>query len=199
MSYITLAEAKTWLGVTGTTEDAVLGDIIAAVDGAIDNFCDVKFAETTVENEIHDARRSDTLVPKHWPIRSVQAVRIGVNADGTGGSVIPATDYTVSEEAIRFRHLTMSQQRGYIALDYKHGLDGVPQPVKMAARLSVEGYYRMRARKSVGVVSKAKEGESISYSGAWHGQSGLPNEAVALLRDYRLVDFPGGSMATRNK
>lgn len=201
MALVTLAEVKTWLAITDSTQDALLTDLIAAVEDAILDFTETKFELTPVTNEIHDARRQDTLIPTGWPLASVQAVKLGVNADGTGGDTLAATEYNYDDVAVRLRASYMPLQRGYVRLDYTYGFATVPAKVKLATKLSVEAYYRMRKRGSVGTTSKAKEGESISYDKSWSSSAGLPNEAVALLESYRKVEFPTGpgtAMATRN-
>lgn len=203
-NYITLSEAKEWLGIasTDTTKDTIVTDLIATVSESIDSWTESRFdGPIVVLKEIQDARRQDILLPKGWPLISVQSVRLNTNTDGTGGVEIPATEYDHDDVEIRLRSTQVPQQRAYIALDYTWGYAAVPARVKQATKIGVEGWYRGRARQSVGVTTKAKEGESISFKGAWNGEAGLPIEAVSLLAAFRRIEWPdgaGGQMATRN-
>lgn len=198
---ITVASAKAWLGITDSSQDAVLTTIVAAVNEAIETFCDVSFTDNTVTNEIHDARRQDLIVPEFWPIISVQRVAVGVNPDGSGGTdLVAGTDYVLRDGEIALVGRSLPQGRGLVAVDYHHGYAAVPAKVTMAGQLATEAYYRMKSNKTVGIVSKSKEGESINYQKGWSQQWGLPSESIGLLQEYKLVGIPSGtSMATRNR
>ena len=83
-AYITLNEAKLWLGIelTDTTKDTIISDLIETVSEAIDGWTESRFdGPIVVTNEIHDARRQDILIPRGWPLISVQSVRLNVNTD----------------------------------------------------------------------------------------------------------------------
>lgn len=207
--YVTLDDVKGWLGLPLTpdaTKDPILARLIKTVEKKIDVWTASVFDEPVVvatPPEIQDARRQDIIIPRGYPIISIQALKFGVNADGSGGMEIPATEYNFDEVEIRLRaEGNMPLARGYISIAYTWGYDEVPPDVEQATLIGVEGYYRMRARQSVGVTSKAKEGESVSYKGTWDQEAGLPVEAVGLLSDYRRIEWPdgaGGQMATRNR
>jgi type II secretory pathway pseudopilin PulG len=47
MAYTTLADLKTWLGITATTDDDALNDLLAAIESAIDLYCDRHFRAQT--------------------------------------------------------------------------------------------------------------------------------------------------------
>lgn len=194
---ITLAELKTWLSITDSSQDDILNAILPAVYEVIEDYCETSFAEQTVTNEVHDCSRADTIGVEGWPITSVQAVRLNCAADGTGGATIPVTEYVVREEEIVLRTTSLPKGRGLVAVDYKYGFTAVPEKVKLAAKITSEGYYRMNARKSVGITSKSKEGESINFAKSWTGGgepgskgAGIPIEAIGLLQEYRDIGWP---------
>lgn len=202
-AYVTRAEAKAYLGLeTGNTAyDDLIDDWILVVSEAIDAWTESRFdGPIVVTGEIKEARRQDIIIPKRWPMLSVQQIVLNVLADGTGGSVLPATEYNFDEVEIRLRWLTLPFQRGYLRLDYTWGYAAVPARVKLATKLGVEGYFRMKKSQSVGIKIRSKEGESISFDGAWNQQAGLPGPAVSLLSDFRRIDFDLGdaTIATRN-
>jgi uncharacterized phiE125 gp8 family phage protein len=197
--FITLAEAKAWLGIkdTDTSQDAIVEPLIRSVSESIERYVEVKFEETEVENEIHDGRRQDVLIPKGYPLVSVEAVLVNVSSDGSGGTVVDPSLYVVEDECITLR-LHLPQGRGLVRVDYTHGYADVPERVKMATRIGVEAYYRQRDRKTVGVTSKSKEGESVNYQKGWDTKAGLPMESIGLLADFRQLEWPTTTMATRN-
>lgn len=199
---VTLASAKAWLTipVLDTTQDATLEVIVAAVNDAIEAYCDASFSPVVVESEMHDARRQDVIVPDGWPVISVERLAVGTNALGIGGTELTTEEYLVRDGEIVLVGRSLPQGRGLVAIDYTHGYVAVPSKVTMAGMLSVEAYYRMKTNKQVGIVSKAKEGESINYQKGWSERAGLPNEAIGLLAEYRVLGYPSGtSMATRNR
>ena len=205
MGYITLNDAKEWLGIPSTdaTKDSLITPMIESVAEAINAWTESNFTGPIVKlKEIHDASRQDIILPKGYPLISIQAIWLGVRADGSNGALLDDTNYNFDDVEIRLRLLNLPQQRGYLALDYTWGYATTPERVKLATRISVEGYYRMRIRQAVGVTSKSKEGESINFKASWHAEAGLPIEAVSLLSDFRRIEWPdgaGGEMATRRR
>lgn len=213
MTYIALADAKAWLGIddSDTTKDAIITDLITAVDEAIDAWTGTRFdGIQTTTRELHDARRQDILLPLNGPITEVTNIYMGVNSDGSGGSVLDPAGYRYDDTEIAMIYMHMPMQRGLVAVTYKWGYSSVPSRVKLASKLGVEGYFRMRQNKTVGgsTRSRAKEGETITYSAGSTGGSrnngwegGLPPEAINVLSEFRRVDFDfgaGTAMATRN-
>lgn len=50
MAYLTLADLKSYLGLTNTTDDILLTDLLAAAQTAIDSYCDRTFEATSDTN-----------------------------------------------------------------------------------------------------------------------------------------------------
>jgi hypothetical protein len=197
---ITLDDAKNWIGIelADTSQDARLQVMIGAVDAIIKDYCEAEFSEQVVVGEILDGGRSDTIVPKNSPLRSVQNVFLNCYPDGTGGTPVTPTEYIVEADCIVMRWQATPKGRGLVRIDYKWGYASVPGPVKQAALLSVEALYNRKNRNSIGISSRSKEGESESYPSAWNMESGLPKEAMAMLVPYRSMEFPVQNTAIRN-
>lgn len=197
---ITLSDAKAWIGIdpSDTSQDTVLQVMIDAVDNIIKDYTEAEFSPQTVVGEVLDGGRSDTVVPKNSPIISVQHLYVNVWPDGSGGSEVPATEYIAEKDCVVLRWQVTPKGRGLVKLDYTWGYGSVPGPVKQAALLSVEALYNRKNRKSIGISSRSKEGESESYPSAWNMESGLPKEAMAMLVPYRSLEFPIINTATRN-
>jgi hypothetical protein len=202
MALETLSNIKAWLSITGNDQDAILTQIQDAVDQAITNYCDTEFTETTVTGELIDCRRSDILVPQFYPIISVQELLMGLGLDGSGGVALEETDYILRPDGIYLKTQIMPQGRGLAKISYHYGYATVPARVKMASTLAVEAFYRRRSRKSLGLSSRSKEGESQSYenySGAWDKLTGLPTDVVSMLGEYRDISIPVSPMSIRNR
>ena len=199
---VSLDIIKSWLGIVGTDYDVTLEIIRDAVEQSVLQYCETSFTLEEVENEVTDGTNSDTIIPKKYPIDSVQELRFGVGTDGTGGSVVSSADYQVKPDAIILKGFTTPKGRANIAIDYKYGYSGLPSDVKLAIIQAVEAEYRRKSKKSIGVASRSKEGESETYKndvGAWDQKSGLPKEVVYKLQPYKTFEFPTQPMATRNE
>jgi hypothetical protein len=197
-------DVKPWLGidVATTTHDAVLTLMRDSVESAVLTYTEAKFTPTAVTNEILDSNGSDTVVPRNWPIVSVQALKFNVAPNGTGGSTIEAIGYQVLQNSIILQHIQQPRGRSLIRVDYTHGYASLPADVKEAILLSIEAKFRRKGRKAIGISSRSKKDESESMtSGAdgWNSAIGLPKEAVAMLEQYRTnFEFAVQPMATRN-
>jgi len=199
MSLVTLQQVKDWLGVTSTSQDAVLETVQSSVEGLVLDYCECSFSPVVVTGELQDAGRSDTIVVEHFPIISVQALYFGVDATGAYGALLEPDSYIVRPHEIVLRSMHTGRGRGYIRIDYTHGYESVPSQVMMAVLLSCEAFYYRRNRKSVDISSRSKEGESESFTSAWDTKTGLPKAAVQMLGSYRSIQFPVSPMASSNR
>ena len=196
MSLCTLQEIKDWLKITGADQDTRLTMVQKAVEQAVINLCETDFQPHEYTNEVLDGDGKDVIVPRHWPILSVEHVLLYCLPDGSGGSDVATEDMSIRDEAIYLANsLITPPGRGRVRLDYHAGYASVPDDVKMAVMLGVEAFLARNARKSIGIASRGKEGESESYTKAWDAKVGLPTEVVALLGSYRSMEFPTGTAA----
>lgn len=196
-------DVKPWLGiaVSNTDYDSVLTLMRDSVESAVLKYTDASFTPTVVTNEVLDSNGSDTIVPRNWPIISVQQIVFNVEPNGTGGSVIDATSYQVLPGSIIIPYIGQPRGRSIVRVDYTYGYAALPADVKEAILIAIEAKFRRKDRKSIGVNARSKKDESESFgSGAgWDPSIGLPYEAISMLQQYRTnFEFPVQPMATRN-
>jgi len=203
--FTTIEEVRAWVlgDDTDTSQDTVLEQLRKAAEESISIYCDCLFGATeAVVGELMDGRRSDLIVPEHFPINSVEELKIGTLGDGSGGVPLTANDYVVREEEVVLRISKTPQGRGFVSISYTHGYADVPETVKTATLMSVEAMYLRKGRGSIGLVGRSKEGESENYGGgnkgAWDEATGLPSEVVSMLSHYQRIEFTGSQMAGRN-
>lgn len=201
-----IEDVKAWLGIEAadTEFDASLTLIKDSVEETILEYVQTSFEPTVVAGELHDTNRGDGIVPRYFPVKSVEGLTFGIKSDGSGGTPLSAADIqnlvVVRKESISLRGYNPHRMRGGVLIDYTYGYDSVPARVKMAVNLSVEAFWNRKQRGSVGIASRSKEGESESYGGGgtngpWDLTTGLPNEAMALLAEYRRIEFPDSPYA----
>ncbi len=207
MSLVTLADIKTFLGISGTDQDALLTMFQESVEASVINYCETDFTPqviTGTPGEILDATRADVIVPRGYPITAVAGVWLGVDPDGTGGFQLDASDFYFTESAIYLQGIHTPFQRGAIRLNYTWGYASVPGDVKMAVYQSIKAEMQRYNRNTEDLSSRSKQDESESYGGGsgagsvWDPLTGLPRTIVAKLQPYRNYEFPRGNMAQRN-
>ena len=204
MTYLSLnTDIKPWLGidVLNTTHDANLTIINAAMEQSVLNYVETEFKLITITKEILDGNISDVILPQKTPINSVQALYFFPESNGSGGSLIEATEYQVTSEAIYLRTLTSPKGRGTVRVDYKYGYDGLPSDVKLMMLQAIEAEWRRKGNKSLGIGGRSKKDESETYINdlsQWDEKSGLPKVLAAKLQTYKSFEFPSSPMAQRN-
>ena len=204
MSLVTLADIKVFLGIApaDTSQDALITMFQQSVEQSVINYCESDFTAKVISGipgEILDSGRSDVLVPKNFPIISVEEVWFNVEADGTGGFKLDGTrDYYHDEGAIILRTVYSPFSRGIIRLNYTWGYTGVPADVKMSVYQSVKAEMQRYNRNTEDLSSRSKEGESESYRDSWDALTGLPTQIVAKLQPYKVYEFGNIAMAQRN-
>jgi hypothetical protein len=199
---VTLAEVKAFLGIdnANTQYDSLLTIFKNSVEQAIKNFCETTFEKVTVTKELYDGINSDVIVPKHFPILSVEGIYFHCDGDGNGGNKIDDEFYTVEESGIVLRDgLYTPNARKIIRLDYSYGYTAVPADVKLCALQSVKAEYQRNNQNTENLSSRGKMGESESFNSAWDSKTGLPTQIVSKLQPYRVYEFPMIGNAQRNQ
>lgn len=200
---VPLDEVKTWLEIPlgDTSYDDVLTSCIKAASGIITQYCSTDFSKKTIVGELLDGGRNDIIVPEVLPIISVERLVIGVATDlapNSGYELDVTTDIVVSKDSIKLKRLNTPTGRGNVVLDYTAGYESVPDEVIFAAKISAEAFYQRRTRRTIGIASRSKQGESESFTAAWDKDIGLPKEAVSILQAYVTFEWPNVSVPTRN-
>lgn len=94
----TLADVKTLLGITDTTQDLRLEMLINSNSAMIARACDRVFTRATYTAETYQGTNRQLLVLRQWPVVSVTSVSVG-------GTVMASTEYEIK---------TQDQDRGVI-------------------------------------------------------------------------------------
>lgn len=84
---VTTAEVKTFLGLTGSTHDTLIGVLIDLVSEFIEDFCQTHFSDATITEKIDGG--GEWLITTRSPIISITSI-----TDTTDSSVTSSSDYT---------------------------------------------------------------------------------------------------------
>jgi hypothetical protein len=84
-AYATSTEVKSYLGISGTSQDTVIGYLITAMQNQLDNILGVTTLDySTYTDEITDGSNDDYLLLKHHPVVSVTTIKErGLSSDTT--------------------------------------------------------------------------------------------------------------------
>jgi hypothetical protein len=194
MSYATLAEFKSSIGITDTTDDTPLQSCLDAADQLINNYVDTKvgFGQTASQTRYYTADRFDFVLTD--PIVSVSQLATDINGDGTYSQVWTSNDYVLAPRnaALDSRPYTEIDTSPFSNADYNFpvgylevkvtgvfGWPSVPAAVKQAALIQAGAIWSSRTAP-FGVIGSQDLGGVLRMSAALHP------EARVLLEPYRL-------------
>jgi hypothetical protein len=194
MSYATLAEFKSSIGVTDSVDDTPLQSVLDAADQLINNYVDTKvgFGQTASQTRYYTADRFDFVLTD--PIVSVSQLATDINGDGTYSQVWTSNDYVLAPRnaALDSRPYTEIDTSPFSNADYNFpvgylevkvtgvfGWPSVPAAVKQAALIQAGAIWSSRTAP-FGVIGSQDLGGVLRMSAALHP------EARVLLEPYRL-------------
>lgn len=197
-----------------TKYDLKMDMLIDVASKMIESLTKRKLTDQTI-TEYHDGRASNRIQPREWPITG------GLAAGGTKpeifvdhNSVFPASsaiDDTRYFSDERDTNIVLNQgsvfNKGYrnIKIVYDIGLGSVsqndldgtgtntlPSDLVYACLQLVSWYYHSTSSERIGVKSKGKGGESVTY------ETKIPEHIALLLEPYERQEFPQGDVAVLN-
>jgi hypothetical protein len=194
MSYASLSEFKSSIGVTDTVDDTALQSCLDAADQLINNYVDTKvgFGQTASQTRYYTADRFDFVLTD--PIVSVSQLATDINGDGTYSQVWTSNDYVLAPRnaALDSRPYTEIDTSPFSNADYNFpvgylevkvtgvfGWPSVPAAVKQAALIQAGAIWSSRTAP-FGVIGSQDLGGVLRMSAALHP------EARVLLEPYRL-------------
>jgi hypothetical protein len=203
---VTLAEAKDHLNIPALTTDfdARVERYVNAASEAIANHCDRKLLHASYDLRF-DGRRSDRVLLPHYPVTSVTALWDDPGWDFLPGTLIPPEEYEFDAECegeIVLRSRRFSRANQNVRVQFTAGFQspvvggpGAPFPATLsyACLLQVEYLDILRTDRRVGVQSKGKQGESISFT-----NDGMPPQVVSLLANFVRYEPPLSNASTGN-
>jgi hypothetical protein len=194
MSYATLAELKSSLAITDSTDDTPLQSCLDAADQLINNYVDTKvgFGVTSSQTRYYTATRWDFVLTD--PIVTVTALATDINGDGTYSQAWTSNDYVLAPrnaalnsrpyteiDVSPFSNAQLNFPTGYLEVKVTgtFGWPSVPAAVKQASLIQAGAIWASRTAP-FGAIGGEQLGGVIRMSAALHP------EARALLDAYRL-------------
>jgi len=214
---VTLAEAKAWVNITGTTEDAKLMSHITRASDWIEQMADRKLAERAFSSLRFTGPPSTKLYVPAWPIKTGATITITVDAvaqvlwkteaDGLpdDADVVVASDdpwdTRWGAQNHFYRRWTWESALGFawqsprdpnfgqhnVLLSYTGGYNPIPEDLKLAACYLVQKLFRDQQKQAVGFTSIA-----LPAGGAISvPEPFMPREVRDLIAPYQRPIFAG--------
>ncbi len=164
MEFITVAEVKTYLGITGTGEDDNLTTIVASVNAFIPQYTNRTFDLTTYTAELYDGPGHAALHLKNYPIVSISLIEVET-VEVEERTDVGEIGYYIKDlsSGIIYNNNLWDRGRGNTEVTYVAGYadaDALPADLKHAC-LELASFFRNMKGKS-GVASESLG--SYSYS-----------------------------------
>lgn len=175
MAYLTTADAKQYIGLHGTAEDALIAMLIVAAQSAIDAYCDRVFEAGTYETRTFDACTDTEGAFLYLDIDLCQVVSI-TNGDPAATVLGPNASMKVP------------QVPPHIAI-----LLRAPSGITWQGTISVTGYWAYSINPPAGIVQATREYVGFMYR-SYDRQAdpqrhkpvdGMPEHVRQLVEGYR--------------
>lgn len=173
MSLTTTANVKEYLGISGASEDALLGRLANWATDLIHSYCGRIFQEADYD-EHYDGDGTDGLLTNQYPVSAVTLLEVdGVSKD--------ASSYALYGQLglLKLKSGRFSRGKNNVRIRYRAGYAAVPKDLEQAAIELVALKYYDRGRNRLGI----SERDDTSYV------SHLPEEirmVLDLYKRYRL-------------
>jgi hypothetical protein len=207
MSLDTLANIKSRLGITSSSDDTLLGLLQGSADQLINNYCNRNFEGGTF-TEYHPGG-SEFLLVRNYPLTSITSIKVDSTHQFGSETLISPSSYVVHEDRGVIQSLIGPLLPGnhsglvnsnlriwtkgprMVQVIYTTNTNSVPTDVKEAySRLVGHWYRRVKTESASNFqdVRQHKFGDTFVIYGSGN-PSGLPQEAIDLLAPYRVPNL----------
>lgn len=190
---ITVADYKSYAGITSTKFDTQISNIVTAISAIIKTYCNRTFVDyaSTDKTEYFSIANDATIFVEEIPIISVTSLKVRLNPRVAYTTLVENTDFVVEEGqivhidpttggALKFPHGPLA-----VELKYKAGFTTVPGDLKIAAMDMVTFYMKKEATQEVMMMSKSPS--NISRSANDKQVSNFPPHISRILNYYRTI------------
>jgi len=195
----TLADVKSHLNIPvgNVSQDETLERMINSSSAKIENFLSRRILQRAY-NEYQDGRSNDRILLSQWPVEFPSEVWVDSSGLFTDVSnQLDSADYVLEgDPAIGIVLLggrLFSKGIKNIKIVYNGGYVTVPYNIAESCIMTVEYMYDMRSDRRIGVTSKSKNSENVTYI------QDLPEFVINTLLPYqRFFEFDQASIAVQN-
>jgi hypothetical protein len=213
--FLDLDTVKDWLKIplTNTDHDIRVKRLMNMVTDMCEKYVDGPMKVRTYIEE-RDGDSSNTIVPDHYPIRSVTEIKVDMNREFGPTTIIPATNYVLrgTDDAVGklgsdivlhddnstsiIGRIFTGSVAGSIRVTYTAGwgndVTDMPSDLTQAVLMGIEYYYLVRENRELNLKSKNNQNQGYTR------QIGLPEEVTEILDTYKDYGFGHANTPQKN-
>lgn len=174
----TVANAKAWMGVKTTDDDALIARLIAAVSAYIQTWTNRQFAQAAY-NEVRDGNDGTLLAFADYPVSAVASVTVDKLAIPYAANPGDA-GYRYDATRLWLTGYVFSRGQANVQVAYTAGYASVPPEIEQACIELVALRYKERDR--IGHESKGLAGETVRFV-----VKDMPDSVRTILNNYKKV------------
>lgn len=179
----TLANAKAWLNVTTTTDDALLTRLVSASSQFVQTYLRRQIA-TASYTDVRNGNDQTEMVLANWPVVSVSSVTVSGLVVQPAPSMVagqsPSVGYLFDDQSVYLYGFQFYRGAQNVQIAYSAGYSSTPLDIEQAVIELIALKYA--DRNHMGQSSKSISGEVVSYF-----MGDMPNGVKSLLANYRKV------------
>lgn len=189
----TLANVKEQLDIADASQDSLLERLINTASQLIEKYTDRVLVQDTY-TEFYFGRGSNQLMLRNYPAEKPTDLRIDNNAVFDVSAVIDTDDYDIDNGSMvsYVGSFPRASSRHNIKIVYLGGFATIPSDLEHASIELVEFLYERSSDRRIGVTSKSKRDETISFV------QGIPEFIALMLDPYVRHEFPNSDSPVRN-
>jgi len=195
MPLTVLADVKSYLGISNSTDDSFINLLIADVQVVIESYCHRKFDVATYTSEQHNVNHK--IFTKQTPIKTVTNI---VRLDGSIINTIPEgnglTNYRIFPgyvELLDYKYVTMgnklkyvNSEESYVEITYSAGYDVPPADLSLAAIKLTALEYKESRENRLGLESYSEGSIKETYA---KKETEMPLNISTVLDRYKRVSL----------
>ena len=174
----TVSKFKSYAGITSSTWDAMLAELVTYVSADVEGACERTFASASY-TEYYDGKWQRSLSLKNYPIISITSINDDTGRTFASSSDITSTDYTFDADngIVSFIYYRPSRGTKSLKVVYTAGYTTIPKDLELLVLRRIGSIFNRR--KSDGSASESLGNYSTSYITEWTA------EEKAILARYR--------------
>lgn len=164
MALTTVANFKTFIGDSSSTNDTVYGNIIDSVSAFVENYCNRTFDSTTYTNEVYDGTGTIYLRLKNYPITTFTRLQERARWDNTDDweTISSQNYYYDTNEGVITKTSNFSMGKQNYRVTYVAGYSTIPADLQLAVWQMTRDIFNHR-KSSGDVTSEKLKDYSITY------------------------------------
>ncbi len=188
LTILSLADAKTFLGVTVSTEDTTIEALLYSNEAGMESYCRRYLIDTTVTEYLDGCGKVYIFLRE--PARAITSIYEDGTRAWAVSSLVASSDYQLvtlrngTGKRVQYYDSAWSAGQANIRVIYSAGFASIPTDVVQAARIQIGRAYAEWKRTEAGKDALA-ENDVAGWSQTWLAKEGLDPACKQLLGPYR--------------